>query len=182
MKITIVSGTNRPGSQTRRVAELYKNKFQKQRAELSVELLDLVELPPSLFLPQAYEKKPAEFRRFSDSVLSSSGLFIVSPEYNGSFPGVLKLFIDMLPFPESFEKRPVAFAGLAAGQWGALRSIEQLQGIFGYRNAFIFPERIFLPKVDSVLSADGEIQNPVIAKLMDSQVQNFCAFVERLKG
>ena len=49
----------------------------------------------------------------------------------------------MLKFPESFEKRPVCFTGLGAGIWGALRPVEQLQAIFGYRNAYLFPERVF---------------------------------------
>ena len=37
------------------------------------------------------------------------------------------------------------FTGLSAGVWGALRPIEQLQAIFGYRNACLFPERVFMP-------------------------------------
>jgi chromate reductase, NAD(P)H dehydrogenase (quinone) len=32
----------------------------------------------------------------------------------------------MLKFPETFEKRPVCFVGVAAGIWGALRPVEQL--------------------------------------------------------
>ena len=41
------------------------------------------------------------------AVLQAEGLIVVTPEYNGSLPGVLKYFIDMLKFPESFEQRPV---------------------------------------------------------------------------
>ena len=52
-------------------------------------------------------------------VLDAAGLHIITPEYNGSFPGVLKYFIDMLKFPESFVEKPVAFTGEAAGLWGA---------------------------------------------------------------
>jgi len=178
MKICLVSGTNRPGSQTRRVAKLYQSHFEALGHH--VDFLDLVELPEELFRPEAYEKKPAGFSRFSQAVLGSKGLVIVSPEYNGSFPGVLKMFIDMLPFPESFEKRPVAFVGLAAGQWGALRPVEQLQAVFGYRNAHIFPERIFLPRVDSLLDQDGKITHPVISGLIQSQIRNFCDFAARL--
>ena len=72
-------------------------------------------------------------------VLDAAGLHVVTPEYNGSFPGVLKYFIDMLKFPESFDRKPVAFLGEAAGTWGGLRSVEQLQMIFGYRNATSSP-------------------------------------------
>ena len=64
----------------------------------------------------------------------------------------------MLPFPESFEQRPVCFVGLAAGIWGALRPVEQLQAIFGYRNAYIFPERVFMPGIGKLLNEAGAIQ------------------------
>ncbi len=127
--IVIISGTNRPGSNTRKVVARLESIY----ANLSVafQVLDLADLPPEIILPSVYAQKPAEFQRFSDAVLAADGLVVVTPEYNGSFPGVLKYFIDLLPFPESFERRPVCFIGLAAGIWGALRSVEQLQAIFG---------------------------------------------------
>ena len=86
--------------------------------------LDLATLPPEIFSPASYAEKPKAFRPFSDAILQSSGVVVVSPEYNGGIPGVLKYFIDMLKFPESFTDRPVCFVGLAAGMWGALRPIE----------------------------------------------------------
>ena len=122
--ICLISGTNRPQSQTLRVTKILNQLYQDKGAD--THLLDLNQLPAELFRPESYDKKPASFESFSKTVLDSEGLVVVTPEYNGSFPGVLKLFIDMLKFPESFEKRPVAFVGLAAGMWGALRSVEQL--------------------------------------------------------
>src|SRR5437667_4808 len=81
-------------------------------------------------------------------IVRAAGLVVISPEYNGGMPGILKYFIDMLKFPESFAARPVCFVGLAAGVWGALRPVEQLQAVFGYRNAHLYPERVFLPKIN----------------------------------
>ena len=106
---------------------------------------------------------------------------VVTPEYNGGMPGVLKYFIDMLKFPESFERRPVCFVGLAAGVWGALRPVEQLQMIFGYRNAHIFPERVFIPGVGSVINSEGQVSDPEIVKRLRKQAQGFTDFVARLK-
>ena len=107
---------------------------------------------------------------------------VVSPEYNGGIPGVLKYFIDMLPFPESFEQRPVCFVGLAAGIWGALRPVEQLQAIFGYRNAFVFPERVFMPNINKLLDAAGRLANPDLEERLEKQAAGFVSFVERLRG
>lgn len=178
--ISILVGTNRPDANSRKVAgkllELY------QSAGFDAQVIDLEELPPEIFKPEAYSDKPASFKPFADAVLSSSGLHVVTPEYNGGFPGVLKYFIDMLPFPESFEGRPVAFTGVAAGMFGALRPIEQLQQIFGYRNANIFPNRVFIMKVHESFNDSGEIVDEKLLARLDSQAKGFAGFVGQLKG
>ena len=96
-------------------------------------------------------------------------------------PGVLKYFIDMLPFPESFEARPVCFIGLSAGTWGALRAVEHLQQIFGYRDAHIYPKRVFLPSVSKLLDKEGNFKDVEIVKRLERQAKGFTEFVHRLK-
>lgn len=178
--ITLVVGTNRPGSNTRKVAKHIEEIYASLNVPLRV--LDLAHLPPGIFSPDSYGEKPAAFKPFSDGVLQSDGLIVVTPEYNGSVPGVLKYFIDMLKFPESFERRPVCFVGVAAGIWGALRPVEQLQMIFGYRNAFLYPERVFIPGIGNVLDDAGQVKDADISKRLKSQAEGFVDFVERLKG
>src|SRR5882724_3442955 len=156
--ITLIVGTNRPGSNTRKVARHVEEIYAELKVPLHV--LDLAQLPPEIFSPSSYAEKPASFRPFADAILKSSGLIVVTPEYNGGMPGVLKYFIDMLKFPESFEKRPVCFVGLSAGVWGALRPVEQLQLIFGYRNAYVYPERVFLPNINDLLDEKGTFTSP----------------------
>ena len=120
--ITLIVGTNRPGSNSRKVARHVEEIYAGLKVPLHV--LDLAQLPSEIFSPSSYAEKPKSFQPFAEAVLKSDGLHLVSPEYNGSLPGVLKYFIDMLKFPESFEKRPVCFVGVAAGIWGALRPVE----------------------------------------------------------
>ena len=93
---------------------------------------------------------------------------------------MLKLFIDMLRFPESFEDKPVAFTGEAAGLWGALRPVEQLQLIFGYRNALIYPQRVFIPGVHEHFDAEGGFNEPEILRRLTEQARGFARFVRRL--
>jgi chromate reductase, NAD(P)H dehydrogenase (quinone) len=178
--ITILVGTNRPGSNTRKVVRQIEALYGELKQPTQV--IDLAHLPPSIFDPTSYGDKPAAFKPFSDAVLSASGLVIVTPEYNGSMPGVLKYFIDMLKFPESFERRPVCFVGLAAGMWGALRAVEQLQAIFGYRNAHIFPERVFIPGIGQQLDDQGRLKDPELVDRLRKQAHGFSAFVRTLKS
>src|SRR5215510_2308013 len=165
--IVLIVGTNRPGSNSRKVAAQVEEIYKELKTPLRV--LDLAQLPPEIFFPSSYGEKPKSFQPFADAVLQASGLHVVTPEYNGGIPGVLKYFIDMLKFPESFERRPVCFTGLAAGIWGALRHVAQLQAIFGYRNANIYPERVFMPQINNLLDANGKLKDADILKRLKAQ-------------
>lgn len=178
--IEIIAGTNRPGSNTLKVANEILSYYNELGEEARI--LDLALLPREIFDPVSYGEKPAGFLPMSDAVLKADGLVIVTPEYNGSMPGVLKYFIDMLKFPESFERKPVCFVGVAAGMWGALRSVEQLQMIFGYRNAYLFPERVFISGVFNQLGESGQLKDASIVERLKIQAQGFSEFVKKVKG
>jgi NAD(P)H-dependent FMN reductase len=172
--ILIISGTNRPNSNALRIAGILSGHYD--RLGVAHALLSLTELPPEVFDGAAYATKPPGMVTIQNRVLDAVGLHIVTPEYNGSFPGVLKYFIDMLKFPDSFEHKPVAFVGEAAGIWGGLRAVEQLQQIFGYRNAYILPQRVFIPGVNSKLDAAGKLTDAAIADLLAKQCERFARF------
>jgi len=174
-KILIIAGTNRPGSNTAKVAAHLDAIYRG--AGHSSEVLDLAALPPEIFAASSYAEKPASFRPFSEAVLQAAGLHVITPEYNGSVPGILKYFIDMLKFPESFERKPVAFTGLAAGMWGALRPVEQLQAIFGHRNAHIYPERVFIPSVNDHLTPEGRLKDEELLGRLRAQADGFARFI-----
>jgi NAD(P)H-dependent FMN reductase len=178
--ISLIVGTNRPGSNTRKVARLIEGLYAEQKVPLHV--IDLAQLPPEIFSPVSYAQKPKSFLPFAEVVLNAAGLHVVTPEYNGGMPGVLKYFIDMLKFPESFERRPVCFTGLSAGIWGALRPVEQLQAIFAYRNAYVYPERVFLPGIRNLLDEVGQLRDPGLVERLRKQANGFVDFVERLRS
>jgi chromate reductase, NAD(P)H dehydrogenase (quinone) len=178
--LTLLVGTNRPGSNTRKIATQLESIYTDLDVPLRV--IDLADLPPDIFASSAYATKPASFQPFADNILAAAGLVVVTPEYNGGIPGILKYFIDMLKFPESFVRRPVCFVGLAAGSWGALRPVEQLQQIFGYRNAFLYPERVFLPGINELLDSSGRLIDAELVARLRQQAVGFIDFVEKLQG
>ena len=176
--ITIIIGTNRAGNVSAQVAAFVASAYD----ELGIDnhVLDLAELPPETFSPEAYAEKPKRVIEFTDQILVSSGLVVIAPEYNGSMAGALKLFIDMLPFPESFEDRPVSYVGIAAGQFGGLRPVEHLQQVFGYRNALNFPRRVFIPAVGTVMKTDGGLANHHFGERLREQATAFVAYCRSL--
>lgn len=178
--IEIIAGTNRPQSNSLRVAQLLHVAYQERG--IPAGLLNLQELPVALLDPSAYGSKPPGWAPFQERVLGAGGLHFVVPEYNGSFPGVLKLFLDMLRHPDSLQSRPVAFTGLASGQWGGVRPVEQLQMVVGYRNAFTYPERVFIPAVDGRFDDQGTFTDAELLARLQAQAAGFAQFVERLSA
>ncbi len=62
-----------------------------------------------------------------------------------------------------------------------MRPVEQLQQIFGYRNAYIYPERVFISQISNLIDANGRLTKPEILERLKSQDEGFINFVEHLK-
>lgn len=178
--ILIISGTNRPGSSALKVARVLEGHYA--RAGVATDVLDLVEMPTEAFVPSVYATKPPSVLALQGRVLNAAGLHIVCPEYNGSFPGVLKYFIDLLKFPESFEHKPVAYVGESSGLFGGLRAVEQLQMVFGYRHAHAYPVRVFIPGVNRLFDGDGNLTDATIDTRLKDQVAGFTRFIGLVAG
>ena len=124
--IVILSGTNRPGSNTRKVSNRIAVSYEKLGVDHQV--LDLAGLPPGIFSPSAYASKPADFKAFTDPILDSHGLVVVTLEYNGGIPGVFERVVDILDRPlerqsiDSQGKFPVDVFQLIGQQVVALRN------------------------------------------------------------
>lgn len=177
--ISIVAGTNRSGSLSLRLAIHLAGLYQA--AGVKTTLIDLTRLPLEALAPEAYRNKPvALVEGFLTPLMASKGTHWVVPEYNGSFPGVLKVLIDHLPFPQFFEGRPAAFVGLSAGLSGATRPVEHLQQIMAYRNGFSFNRRVFIPSASLALDADGVPVDHALAQRLREQVTGFSAFCDCL--
>ena len=175
----VIVGTNRRNSRSRQVANLVQKIYQDLGEK--VEILDLAELPMHELTGEQYTQGlHPELEKPVAKVTKSSGIIFIVPEYNGSMPGVLKYFIDHWKYPESFEHRPVCFIGLG-GIFGGLRAVEHLQQVMGYRNAFVFPQRVFLQNVWTLLK-EGVIGEPVIQNLLIKQAQDFQKFTRGLES
>lgn len=175
----IISGTNRPNSKTSEVCKVLQGLYKEQGEE--VEIIDLAKVGLTEVTGAHYsENQPVSMTEAIKKVTQADGIIVVVPEYNGSMPGALKYFIDHWKYPDTFEFRPICLIGLG-GRFGALRAVEHLQGVFGYRNGFIYPERVFISDVSKAI-VNGEVVNPLVTTLLRSQTKNFTKFVAALQG
>jgi NAD(P)H-dependent FMN reductase len=177
--IEIIAGTDRPNSNTAALARYLESLYVEQKTEARI--LSLCDLQLSDVQGGGYfGGAKGSFKNLVDRVGQAAGLVLVVPEYNGSYPGILKLFIDYWKYPESFENRPVAFVGLGF-RWGGLRPVEHLQQVFGYRNAFVFPNRVFITNIKDALK-DGRPVDPMTEDLLKNQTRDFVRFIAGLKS
>jgi chromate reductase len=153
--ITVVNGTNRPGNKTQLIAKLYAQLLEAKGIEHMY--FSLEALPQSILLTDIYDPAKNTFKQVVDKyILPSDKLVFVLPEYNGSYPGILKLFIDGCA-PEIFRDKKVAFVGVASGRSGNIRGMDDLTNAFHYLGMHVLPFKV---PVSSVLQL---IRNNVFA-------------------
>lgn len=176
-RIHILSATDRPGSNAYKVSK-YVERYLSKKSE--VEIYSLRDYPLKDVAGGKYGSTPNSVKEFNSHFLNADGYLFVIPEYNGGFPGILKVFFDYLPFPEAMAKKPVSLIGEAAGAFGALRPVEQFEQLLMYRKAFIYPERMFIQRVNKVFDEQQGLNNEVQQGLLEDQLNGFPDFIEQL--
>lgn len=177
--IILLSATDRPNSKAMEIAGYLERKFRDE--EIFPEIVSLEEYPLASVAGGRYGQTIPEVEAFNERVLRADGVVFIVPEYNGSFPGILKMFIDYLPFPRAFQNLPLAFVGEASGAFGGLRAVEQLQQICAYRNALMFPERVFIQRVNTNFNPDTGVTDAKTNEFLESMIRNFAEFVSEMK-
>jgi chromate reductase len=128
--VTIISSTNRPGSSTLKLAEYYKKQLAAKGLETG--LLSLTQLPSNIVETDLYGKRSEAFTAIQNIITATDKFLFIIPEYNGSYPGILKVFIDACSFPESFYDKKAALVGLSSGKYGNIRGIDHFTGVCHY--------------------------------------------------
>ena len=172
---TIIASTNRPGSFTLKLAEYYQRKLSELGE--STEVLSLADLPEGLIHPEMYEKhKLATWEPIQELVTSTQKFLFIIPEYNGSFPGILKLFIDACKFPESFSGKKTALVGVSTGKYGNIRGVEHFTGVCHYVNLYVMPLRIHIPYIHKEFNEDSDLFQSDTLKYTNQQIKLFSEF------
>jgi chromate reductase len=171
---TIISGTNREGSNTLKLAEYYHRQLTEKGFES--EILSLCELPAGLISSDLYGKRSDAFQSIQERITVSSKFIFIIPEYNGSFPGVLKTFIDACTFPESFFGKKAALVGLSSGKYGNVRGIDHFTGICHYINMHVLPLRIHIPNIRKEFDENGNLFNEDTVQFTNQQIERFIEF------
>jgi len=174
--IRIIVGTNRKKAVSSTIALLYQEILEEMGEESRI--LTLQDLPKD-FLEAALYENSGKHQAFNDQFLTEieqgqKFVFIV-PEYNGSFPGVLKCFIDALSYPNSFKGKKCAIVGLSSGGQGGGLALSHLTDIFNYLGMHVLPIKPKLARIESFMS-QGKLTNDLYNQLLRDQAKQIIAF------
>lgn len=172
--VTIISGTNRPGSNTLKVAKYYQEALTKKGQEASI--LDLMDLPENFIQTDMFGKRTESFSKVTHLLDQTNKFVFIIPEYNGSFPGVLKAFIDACDFPGSFYDKKACLVGISGGKYGNIRGIDHFVGVCGYLHMHVLPLRIHIPAIKTELNENNAFFKEDTIKFSEEQMDKFIAF------
>jgi NAD(P)H-dependent FMN reductase len=166
--ITIVVGTNRKNSKTTQVAAYYQHLLAQLGAESQI--LDLAALPTDFTTSALYENagKNRIFNELRAQLEHSDKYVFIVPEYNGSFPGVLKAFIDGLSYPSKLAHKQAALVGLSDGVQGGALALSHLTDIFSYLGLNVLAQRVKIPLMKKNFQ-QGEVTDAFISQLLHEQ-------------
>ena len=136
--IPVIVGSTRRGRQTPKVARFIERRLV-ERDGIEADLLDLAEydFPIMEERLRLRDDPPPGLTEFSERVAHADALVIVTPEYNGGYPGVLKNALDYL-LPE-YRRKPVGIISVSAGPWGGLSALAQLRQVIFSLGALPIP-------------------------------------------
>lgn len=166
--ISIVIGTNRPNSMSNKLAIYYKSLLDKLNVENQV--VDLSFLPKDFTSSALYSNAGTNdsFNVLKQMIEASEKFVFVVPEYNGSFPGVLKAFIDGLSFPQSLIHKKAALVGISSGVQGGAMALSHLTDIFHYLGLNVLAQKVKIPNLSKNF-VNGDITDPLIKTLIEDQ-------------
>ena len=161
-----------------------------REAGAEVTLIDLKDFPLPLFDQdlEAEQGMPENGKKLKKLFIDHDGLLIASPEYNGSFPAVLKNAIDWVSRPAPGEPSLVAFRGKVAtlmsaspGALGGLRGLVHVRSILSNIGVIVLPDQVAVAKAHEAFHADGSLKDPKQQAGIEGLGKALASFVAKLK-
>jgi NAD(P)H-dependent FMN reductase len=150
LTVAVLAGTTRQQRESIKAAH-YVAGFARQLEGVEVIFVD----PADFNFPGDGNDPEGKDPRYTEIVARADAFFIVTPEYNHSFPGSLKRMLDSEL--QLYNHKPVAFAGASNGNWGGVRAVESLLTAVRETGLVALSWDIYFPYVHKMFTADGTI-------------------------
>jgi FMN reductase len=159
IRVAGISGSLRRGSYTRRAVEIAL--AGAAEAGAGTRMIDLVEYNLVFRISVNEADYPPDVQRLRANVREADGVILGTPEYHGSFSGVLKNALDLMGSDE-FEGKMIGLVGVSGGRMGAFDALNGLRNIGRALHAWVIPDQASAPEAWRIFTDDGKITDPAI--------------------
>ena len=172
--ITIICATNRENSYSSKMAGLVADVLDKHNTRS--QLLGMRDLPADFPLRKIDGDNYPEFDVIAEKYIGNVDKFIfVIPEYNGSFPGIIKTFIDSVP-TRYFHDKKASLIGISSGRSGALRALDDMTGILHYLRVEVLSDKPKFPQIEKIMTDLPSLSDEEATGRLERHVERFLRF------
>ena len=164
MKVLAISGSLRAGSYNTALARAAR---EIAPAGVDLELYNELGALPPFDADTDGAEEPAAVHELRRQIRSADALLFVTPEYNGSIPGVLKNAVDWASRPHrdaALSNKTVAVAGATPGQYGAMWAQQDLRRVLSIAGARVIAGELSVPRAHEVFDVEGRLGSPIVAE------------------
>ncbi len=178
IKLLVISGSLREQSYNKVVAK-FSEKYLSSFDNVNIELIDIKNYNIPLYNWDLENKNglPIDVQKLKRKFESSDGYIVLSPEYNGSYSGVLKNIIDWLSRSEngdasllsSFRNKNAMIGSVSPSRRGGIRCLVKLRMLLNDLFVDVSPDEISISvaneKITEGLITDKKLEDYLILKL-----------------
>ena len=148
LTIAVLVGTTREKRESIKAAR-YVADFGRQQPNVEIIFVD----PKDFNFAGDGNDPEGKDSHYTDITARADAFFVVTPEYNHSFPGSLKRMLDSEL--ENYNHKPVAFAGCSNGSWGGVRAVESLVPAVRETGLVVLSWDVYFPRVQDIFEKNG---------------------------
>ncbi len=163
---TIISGTNRIDSHTEKVAKVYQVLLKNKDIDAPIFSLKDIDL---------INKKEEFIKKESEILIPTTKFLFIIPEYNGSYPGILKMMIDHSDIRKTWYYKKALLTGVASGRAGNLRGMDHLSDTLHYLKMNVYYNKLPISSINQVLDVHGNL-NAETTKVIHAQLDEFITY------
>ncbi len=175
VRIPVLIGTVRKGRQSGKVAR-WMQSILEGAPNVSTELIDLRDL--NLVLDDS--RRGTADPRFEASVDRADGLVLVVPEYNGSYPGLLKHALDTLL--AQYARKSVGLVTVSAGGLGGARLAATMLPVLRDLGLVVIKRDLLVSRAGEAFDEGGELVDGRLPTRADRFVEELLWMKRTLKA
>jgi len=153
-----IAGSLRAGSYSRKALRIALEGAAEVGAETCLIDLRDFDLPFCDGSNREDERNP-DLVKLRREVKRAHGLILSTPEYHGSFSGVLKNALDLMGFDE-FEGKMLGLLSVSGGTLGGLNGLNSLRAIGRTLHSWVIPEEVSIPRAYKKFDNEGNTRDP----------------------